>query len=113
MQTVSFHMGAMPSRWRPDVQVAGNVWRPSAPPSPGRALARVRPLPAGKVRLGQMGALETVDYGLSVLAGLAAAVTGFGLALGAPRHEPTWKWVGGLIGSVGTLRFLHDVSKLG
>lgn len=106
MEFVSFPQNSFATRWRPDPAVGYSLrgWQPY----PGAVAPRMHQMAASPRRMGQ--AAPIADIGLSVAASLGAAVTGFGLAfLGGPNT--TWRWIGGLIGTIGVMRILHDVSK--
>lgn len=106
MEVVSFHHGSMPHRWRPDGQVTARMqqaWQParsaaSTMDGRRRSLAQVRPV-------------AVADVGLSMVTSLGLTFAGFGLAIMGGRENSTWRWIGGIAGSVGVLRLLHDVSK--
>ncbi len=105
MEVVSFHNGSMPHRWRPDWQVSSRMqgWQPaqSAPSTMDgrrRSLAQVRPV-------------AVADVGLSMVTSLGLTFAGFGLAMMGGKENSTWRWIGGIAGSIGVLRLLHDVSK--
>jgi len=104
MEYVSIPRAAMAARWRPVNQLGGQQWRP-APPQ--LALA-----PAPR-RMGQIHPLSVADVGIDFLGSVGTMAVGFGLALWGPKDTPTWRWLGGLIGAIGTMRALHNVSKLG
>jgi hypothetical protein len=107
MEYVSIPRAAMAARWRPISHapaVQPQQWRPapaqmSAPP-PTR-------------RLGQIHPLSVADVALDSLASFGTMAVGFAFALWGPKDAPTWRWLGGLIGTIGTMRALHNVSKLG
>lgn len=107
MEFVSFPQNSFATRWRPDPAIGHSLrgWQPY----PGAVAPRMHRMAVAPRRLGQ----ETppiADVGLSIAASLGAAVTGFGLAFLGGQYT-TWRWIGGLIGTVGVMRILHDVSK--
>lgn len=101
----------IPNRWRPDnAMMGGAVWSPAGAPSPATLARRPRAVMA---QADPMTFFQVLESGVSVTASIFGAVSGFGLALGAPESQDTWRWVGGIIGSISTLRLLHDISKVG
>ncbi len=100
----------VPTRWRPDnAMMAGAVWKPSAAPSSATLARRPRAVMA---QTQPMSAVQVLESGVSMTASIFGAISGFGLAFAAPASEDTWRWVGGIIGSISTLRLLHDVAKV-
>jgi hypothetical protein len=103
MEYVSIPKAALAARWRPLNQAIGQPWSP--------APARMSAPPA--TRLGQISPLSVVDVGADFLTAAGAMLVGFSFALFGPKDAPTWRWIGGLTGAIGTMRVLHNVSKLG
>jgi len=104
MEYVSIPRGALAARWRPVNQMGSRQWQPTPP-----RLALAPPAS----RLGQVHPLSVADVGVDFLGSIGTMAVGFGLALWGPKDSPTWRWLGGLIGSIGTMRALHNVTKLG
>jgi len=107
MEYISIPRGAMAARWRPIAHSAPpqqQQWRPA----PARMSA-----PPPNTRLGQIHPLSVADVAVDSLASLGAMAVGFAMALWGPKDSPTWRWMGGLVGAIGTMRALHNVSKLG
>jgi hypothetical protein len=44
---------------------------------------------------------------------IGAMLVGFSMALWGPKDSVTWRWLGGLAGVIGTMRLLHNVTKVG
>ena len=105
MEYVSIPRAAMAARWRPIGHSAPQqqAWRP--------ATARMSSPPP--TRLGQINPLSVTDVAVDTLASVGTAAVGFALALWGPKDNTTWRWIGGLVGAIGTMRMLHNVSKLG
>jgi|GEM_PF-4206792 hypothetical protein len=106
MEYVSIPRAAMAARWRPIAHGATpqQQWRPA----PARMSA-----PPPSTRLGQIHPLSVADVAVDSLASAGTMAVGFALALWGPKDNTTWRWLGGLIGAIGTMRVLHNVSKLG
>lgn len=114
MQIVSYPVGAMPGRWRPDGEVQAALsggWSPaqrSAWPQARRSV-----LSTARVGQAPVGARETpTELMLSVGTSLAALTAGVLLAFGAKKGETTTMWVGILAGTIGGLKLLQTGSKL-
>jgi len=106
MEFISLPRSSLGSRWRPvGAQGAAPAWRPAHASS----MAALQALPHRG--LGQLHPLAIADAGVSVATSLGASMVGFAMALWGPKDAPTWRWIGGLVGSIGVLRVLHDVSK--
>ncbi len=107
MEYVSLPRMSIGSRWQP-ARLPGapqlQTWHP-APPKPV--------MPPSLSSSPGLGQNSTVDVGTVILSSLAStgtAIIGFSLALWGPRDKPTWRWIGGLAGSIGVLRLLHEAS---
>jgi hypothetical protein len=107
MEFISFPKSSIGSRWRPGNGAAPQLaaWRPTPPQLTVR--------PVQRTELGQLKPEAMGDVLLSAATSLGTAVVGFGLAVFGPKDATTWRWIGGLAGSIGVLRLLHDVSKSG
>jgi hypothetical protein len=107
MEFISFPKSSIGSRWRPGngsiPQMA--AWRPTPPQLTVR--------PVQRAELGQIKPEAIADLAISTATALGTVAVGFGLAVWGPKDATTWRWIGGLAGSIGVLRLLHDVSKLG
>ncbi len=106
MEYVSIPRAAMAARWRPisHAPAQAQPWRPAP-------IQMSAPMPPS--RLGQISPLSVVDVTIDTLGSAGAALVGFGLALWGSKESSAWRWIGGLIGAVGTMRVLHNVSKVG
>ena len=105
MEYISLPRSSLGSRWRPAGGAPLQAWRP--------APTRLSAPPVQSHELGQINPLAVADVGISMLTALGTTMVGFGLAIWGPKDAPTWRWIGGLAGSIGAMRMLHDVSKLG
>lgn len=107
MEFISFPKSSIGSRWRPGNGAAPQMpaWRPTPPQLSVR--------PVQRAELGQIKPEAIASVALSTMTSVGTVVVGFGLAIFGPKDATTWRWIGGLAGSVGVLRLLHDVSKLG
>lgn len=105
MEFISFPKSSIGSRWRPGNGVAPQMaaWRPTPPQLTMR--------PVSGAELGQLKPEAVAEEYISAGTGIMTALVGFSLAIWGPRNETTWRWIGGLAGSIGVFRFLHSVSK--
>lgn len=105
MEYVSIPRAAVAARWRPIAHSAPQQqpWRPTPAQMSG-------PSTSG---LGQIHPLSVADVAVDSLASIGTMAVGFALALWGPKDNTTWRWIGGLVGAIGTMRTLHNVSKLG
>ena len=105
MEYVSIPRAALAARWRPisHAPAPQQQWRPAA--------ARMSEPPP--TRLGQISPLSMADVAVDSLASVGTMAVGFALALWGPKDSPSWRWIGGLVGAIATMRVLHNVSKLG
>jgi hypothetical protein len=91
-------------------------WTPPQAPAPSWSPAR-RALPsAPRPLLGQAvaGAKEApIELVISFITAGGAMVGGFALALMASEKNTTWKWIGGISGTIGVMKLLQLVTKLG
>jgi hypothetical protein len=106
MEYVSIPRAAMAARWRPinHAPAQPQPWRPA----PARMSA---PLPP--TRLGQISPLSVTDVLVDSAGSIGAMLVGFSMALWGPKDSVTWRWLGGLAGVIGTMRLLHNVTKVG
>lgn len=98
MEFVSVPRSALASRWRP-VSHAAPAHRPVALAAPAE--------------LGQINPIAATDVVLDSLMATGTAIVGFAMAMFGPKDSPNWRWIGGLVGTVGTMRALNNVTKLG
>lgn len=107
MEFISFPKSSIGSRWRPGNGAGPQLaaWRPTPPQLTVRQ--------AERAELGQIKPEAIGNVALSIATSVGTAAAGFGLAVFGPKDATTWRWIGGLAGSIGILRLLHDVSKLG
>jgi hypothetical protein len=114
MQFVSYPVGAMPARWRPDGEVHSALsggWTPAQRQAWGAS--RRANLSGPRVGQAPVGARETpTELMLSVGTSLAALTAGVLLAFGAKKGQTTTMWVGILAGTIGGLKLLQTGSKL-
>lgn len=106
MEYVSIPRAAMAARWRPisHAPAQPQAWHPAP-------IQMSEPLPP--TRLGQISPLSVVDVTVDTMGSAGAALVGFALALWGGKDSPAWRWIGGVVGAIGTMRVLHNVSKTG
>ena len=92
----------LPHQWRPGLGAELPAWRPSAVQMPVETAA----LGQAMIKAPSLGQVS------SMAAAAGTSLVGFGLAIWGPKDSPTWRWIGGLAGSIGVLRLLHDISNL-
>lgn len=90
--------------WRPGPSAELSGWKPSPAQLPAETV---------QVAMGQTSVrLPSLPRATSMVTAAGTAAVGFGMAIWGPKDSPTWRWLGGLAGAIGTMRLLHDVSKL-
>lgn len=104
MNYVSLPRISLGAQWRPTPGGELGSWQPSVAELP----AETAPRALGQTSL----TLPTLPRAASMVAAAGTAVVGFGMAIWGPKDSPTWRWLGGLAGAIGTMRLLHDVSKI-
>ncbi len=117
MRQASYPSSPLLDRWRPDPAIGAVLsgWTPPATPGPSWAPAR-RVLPTAQPHLGQgtASAKEApAELLISTATAVGAVVAGFAVAFMASEKNTTWKWIGGISGTVGILKLLQTASKMG